>query len=61
MMPLDVGAHLPVQTIENARTEDLVDPIHSGLDIIADAARCHVPRAVNRLRSTTLDCSIAWR
>jgi hypothetical protein len=50
MMPLDVGAHLPVQIIKNTRTEDLVDDVHSGFNIIADAARCHVPGAVNRLR-----------
>ncbi|OJW66149.1 MAG: hypothetical protein BGO65_03680 [Afipia sp. 64-13] len=58
MMPFDVGAHLPIQAIENARTEDLIDPIHSRLDIIADTTRCHLPRTVNRLRGTTLDHSI---
>lgn len=56
---LDVGAHPLVQPIENIRTEDLVDDVHARLDIVADTARCHVPRAISRLRRATLDCSIA--
>jgi hypothetical protein len=43
---LDIDPHLLVRDIENIRTEDLVHDIHSGLDIIADAARYHVPCAV---------------
>jgi hypothetical protein len=34
MMPLDVRAHLPVQLVEDLRSDELIHDIRSRLDII---------------------------
>lgn len=50
MMPLDVCAHLPIQLVEDFRTDQLVHDIGARPDIIPEAVRRHVPGAVVGLR-----------
>lgn len=49
-MPLDIRAHLAVQSAENFRTEELVGNIHPWFDVIPKSARRHEPRVILSLK-----------